>query len=432
MSKTSNDILAERVAKAKDLLKVIPSEDLKIATFFFQFALILEEAYNQQKKSLSDHLKAGALTSDGESVLCGFPGTQQNALDTLSEQFNQMNNAFHNMSQTIKEKSVELQKYPSPQQIKDQEKTLNDALSPANDLNLLKSVIPQTLSSAKKEYTKSLTKLNDLVSSLAKKSSTSDKQKKQVLELYTVIEEARKSVDVQRNALILKANNAMKSFEDHLLSFSRFSQSRNDLFKELFDIAMFAYMKVCGVLQNSGGLVEDAGNQIDFTADMSAYAKVRGIVRYDLQVKPFEEFSSPTPAFQNIDYRVRLVRQYFDPIGFAKVTHSFRAENPNELNAIRGKRVLILERPGGDWTFVMHPVTRTTGFVPTQCIEQIGVALGVVLRKARPGEVDEQIMIRPGEYVAVMDLQTLAFETLRGEKCSKVPQNLIGIVYQNY
>ena len=85
----------------------------------------------------------------------------------------------------------------------------------------------------------------------------------------------------------------------------------------------------------------------------------------------------------------------------------------------------------GEWTFVMHPVTRVVGFVPTQCIEPIGKALGVVLRKQN-GEIAESIMIRPGEYVAITDLKQLKFETMRGEVCNKAPANLIGIVFQDY
>lgn len=429
VSRDANEILKIRVRKAKDLMKVIGPENFKISTFFCQFALIIEEAYSI-KKTLKETLKAGSQSSDGESILCGYPGTQGDAMDVVSEQLTEMNKAFHSMSVTIKEKSMELEKVPTDKALA--EKSLDDAQQPINDLQMLKVVFAKSTDGLDKKYKKALEKVNETVLALMKKSDPSERQKKPINENFQTVLEARKITATQRKLLCTKGNAAIDQFKQYLTNFARYSQTRNDNFRELFDIAMFAYMKIAAMMQNGAGLIEDAVKKIDPIADLKQYSKIRGIVRYDLALKPFEDFQCDTPAFKDLDTKIKLsVKPKFDPIGFVKVIHSFRAENEGEMNCVRGKRLLLLERMAGNWTFVMHPVTHVVGFVPTQCIQPIGIALGVVLRKQK-GEINQAIMIMPGEYVAITQLKPLKFETMRGELCDKAPANLIGIVYQDY
>ena len=433
LTKDLEEVLKERVAKGKDLLKVMSSENLKIATFFYQFALIIEEAYNI-KKSLKDTLESGSKSSEGECILCGYTtdGTQRIAMDQVSESLIAMNAAFHDMSDTLKTKSKELQKYPNPEDKKAAEKCLDDTQGPINDIQMLKVVISKSTAGLDKRYQKALDKVNDTTLSLIKKSQPTDRQKKPINENFPIVLEARSKTASQKALLCQKGNAAIDQFKGLLQKFAQFSQTRNDTFRELFDIAMYAYMKIAAIFQDSASKIEEKAKNIDPIADLRTYSKIRGIVRYDLTIQPFEEFQCHTPAFESLESKINVSLQpKFDPIGFVKVIHSFRAENENEMNCVRGKRLLLLEKMQGDWTFVMHPITRVTGFVPTQCIEPIGKALGIVLRKQN-GEISESIMIRAGEYVAITDVQSLKFETMRGEKCNKAPANLIGIVYQDY
>ena len=279
---------------------------------------------------------------------------------------------------------------------------------------------------------KSVDKINDTTASLIKKNDTSAKKKKIINDNFLNIMEVRVMNDAQRKMLCQKGNTAIQQYISYIQKFAAFSGNRNNTFLELFDIAKFAYMKISAIIKNSASIIEESAKKIDPIQDLKTYSKVRGIVRYDLTIKPFEEFKCDTPVFQSIESKINYnMMPKYDPIGFVKVIHSFRAENANEMNCVRGKRLLLLEKIQKDWAFVMHPVTRVVGFVPTQCIEPVGKALGIILRKPK-GEIPESIMIREGEYVAITDIQTLKFETMRGEVCDKAPVNLVGIIYEDY
>jgi len=426
----TQDIILERVSKAKQILDVFESENRKMSTYFLQFALLIEETY-KPKKTLGQIMEVEKMNAEGEPLLCGFPGTVQVAFNQLSEGLKAMNDNFHTMSELLKHKSLEFQKFPDLETKSRIKKTLEDTQQPINDLNMLTTILKTAEQNGKKDHMKALLKLNETVQSLMKKTEVSSKQKKQVSELWSQILEARKTTESQRLLLTHKANAALNVFRGYMNDFFRFSQNRIDHFTETLDVAMFGCMKVAALMQNTSGFIRDSADAIDFKSDMKSYVKSRGIVRYDIMVQPFKEFVSDTPAFQSIDSRVRTVTQTFDPIGFVQVIHSHRATNINEMSCKIGQRLLILEFIGGDWTFVMHPVTRVTGFIPTQCIMQIGVGLGVVLRKTKSDEIAEGFIVRPGEYVAVLSLQSLSFQTARGNICKKPPSNLIGIVFQN-
>lgn len=428
--KTVIDILNERLVKAKELLRVMNDENLKIATYFYKFALVLSEEY-KDKKPLQFKLDHLPKIAEGEIPLMGFPGTQADAIKVVSEHLAGLNDQFREMSKTIKDKSTELQHYPKPNIKSKAEQTLTDAQEPINDLTMLRQVLTKTVETADKKYVKAQEKINDCTLSLAKKSSVTDKQKKPIQENWPLILEARAQTESQRLLLVNKSNTALDKFKELLGQFAKFSQIRNDMFRELFDIVMYAYMKVAANMQNAAFHIEQAAKAINPILDMTNYAKSRNLVRYDLSIKKFEEFQCDTPAFRSVDISITSFISNYDPIGTVEVIHSFRAENPNEMNCVRGRRLLLLERTHEDWTYVMHPVTHLTGFVPTKCIQPIGIALGVVLRKAND-EIAESIMLNPGEYVAITSLSPLQFETMRGEKCAKAPQNLIGVVFQDY
>lgn len=430
--KTAIDVLRERLAKSNDILRVMNDENLKIATYFYKFALILSEEY-KDKKPLQEKLERLSKSKGGHISLSGFPGTLADAFKVLSDHFTFMNDSLRDMSKTIKDKSTELQTYPKPPVKASAEKTLTDATNPINDLVMTRQVYQKAVESADKKYVKAQEKINDTTVSLSKKAQEkiTDKQKKPIVDNWPLILEAREKTDSHRILLLNKSNQALDKFKDNMNTFAKFSQRRIDVFRELFDVVMYAYMKVAATMQNAAYNIEQAAKAINPIVDMTNYAKSRRIVRYDLSIPKFEEFQCDSPVFRSIDISITSFITNYDPIGYAEIIHSFTAQNPNEINAVRGKRLLLLEHIHDDWTFVMHPVTHLTGFVPTNCIKPIGIALGVVLRKAAK-EITQQVLLNPGEYVAVTSISPLCFETMRGEKLDNAPQNLVGVVYQDY
>ena len=425
-------ILTERLSTARQIFDSMESENKKMSTFFFQLAILIEETYIP-KKPLISSLSFEKMFSDNQPLLCGFPGTLQDSFNILSNTFTELNQYLHTMSTQLKNKCLEFQRFPDNEIKKKVLKILNDSQLPINDLQLLNTIIRNAEQGGKKEYIKTNQKLTETVQSYMKKNEINEKQKKNISELFSQIQEARKTTEPQRLMLIQKANTAITTYKHLMFELSKIYQNRIDFFTETLDISMFGCMKVASMMQNFSGLIKDNLNEINFKNDMSNFIKARKIVRYDMQIPQFKEFICETKAFQSINSRVRFVTQSYDPIGFVQIIHSFRATNPNEISCVKGKRLLLLENPSGDWTFVMHPYSRIVGFVPTQCILKIGIGLAIVLRKPKQDELlNNNILLIPGEYVAVTNFQTLSFETSKGEICNKSPANLIGIVYQSF
>jgi hypothetical protein len=401
------------------------------------------ESIVRDSKALADSCASVAATApdaaltktlDFTQLVSGFPGTQQTALTALSDEFTGLFTRIGSFAQLL-QTSVDSGTKPALDRTADARETVKEMNKGSLKLvTLVGEMIPGCAPGFKVPG-----KITKLLGPGLAKGKLSKGDTKKLASLVAEVVAERSKPEIAQSYAPLR--------EQGLVSMERFCLSADKLQKHATACAHAMASVVSAIQTSFAGLAGDLtkgaeslsaiADSIDFQSDFSAFVKTNKIIRYDLQCSAFQPIDLSHPVFSDIDTRIRIVVPPVFPVGLAKVNQDFTSEGQeSELSVSKGKYVLLMEPPTGDWVFVQNPMSRRTGYVPAAFIQQATpkLNLAIIMKTPDQAKLPQDVHVEVGAFVAVVgshgeDGSASDIVTVRGEHFT-LPREVYGVIYE--
>jgi hypothetical protein len=290
----------------------------------------------------------------------------------------------------------------------------------------VRSVIQEAAKLCKSQAPKKIAQL------IASATSKGKGGKVDVKKLQKLLQEARADrrrpeAAQNQHRILEKATESVGRYKDAVCRLIPYCQLKGVAINDILTAIQTAGNDTSAGLKGCSDVLRAAADGITHQSDFTTFVQRHGLIRYDLQCKPFEPFDLSHPVFADVAVKVQVAVPPLYPVGIAHVVRDFVAEAPKELSVTRGKYVLLMELPRSVWVWVMNPLTRAMGYAPAEALERIGSALAVV---SGIGAGGNDVFLQLGDYLALLDNteSPLRGVTTKGENVIVI-RDRIAIIY---
>ncbi|KAH0793955.1 SH3 domain containing protein [Histomonas meleagridis] len=420
--------MEERLSYAKALEDACIKENELIFQYFLRLAPILNLDAKDHEKNydiLDNFLEIKEKSAKyNEPMICGYPGTIKDGIFNIAAIFAQINIQFSEISKTIqKQVSVAQDKIKqsiTPEQVS---RLFSEAEGVVNKNN---AMIPM-IKSFSEPYADLTKKIERSVSKLIQAKKPNAKSLAKLAKEYSEALAKRQEFSKKRKMLVDSTHISQEQYIQAITSYSGLLFNRDHFILIIFDQLSLAYEELKSYLQKSADTFGYCAKAIDKKGDFQRFAESKRIFRYNITCPDFEEIEF---EFDKTKVSKEIKNEF--PVGIAEVIENFICSGENEINCVKGKRLLLMEFPDDEWCCVMHPFTHAIGYVPSYCVNPISEVLGVCIREPKPGEY-KGIVVGVGDFVAIMEdnpkEKMYKVSTARGDQ-GTISKGLVAIVYR--
>lgn len=120
---------------------------------------------------------------------------------------------------------------------------------------------------------------------------------------------------------------------------------------------------------------------LKFPSDFKHFAQTHNISFCDIPLPTFERFKFSSQFTQPDQSVIPRFQINYYPLHAAVALANFQAENRNEINLYKGRRVYLMEDPNQNWVLAMQPYYAQIGFIPSSYVRIVGKKLAYIKRE---------------------------------------------------